>query len=356
MSSTLQELIDQAESNYKSLQMFQRFELILLGCEDLASLLDVLLKHACGHFNISEASLCLFDPEKGLRETLQRSGGYKGKVLFTPRQVDISRLFSAAPGAVIDVSLGEPIWSREAKLFSSEVRSRALLPLYRSGVLVGCYNIGSRDPDRFRSDKATDFIAHLGAVIAVCLENSVNRSRLHYLSVFDPLTEVKNRRGIERDLVAEITRASRAIQDLSLCFIDADHFKLINDRHGHGAGDRALKLLAKTVQKELRGSDHLGRFGGEEFVAILPRCPLEDAERLAEKVRLSLQDQAIYDDDDALFTVTASIGVASWLPQGSDAVNAKMVASSLLRAADKAVYQAKSEGRNCVRSAPVLDH
>ena len=224
------------------------------------------------------------------------------------------------------------------------MRSAAMLPLVRHGVLVGSLHMGARGHQRFAEDKSTDFINHLASVVAVCLENVVNQERLHRLSMYDMLTQVKNRRAFQQSLDEEVSRAVRQGDLLSVLFVDLDHFKAINDKHGHQTGDRALKQVAQHIDKMLRKTDHVCRYGGEEFALILPNCTQQRAMEVANRIRQQVQSLSIENDQGERFALTLSIGVTCWQPGTQDAQ--QKVAQRLVACADAGVYQAKSLGRN----------
>lgn len=162
---------------------------------------------------------------------------------------------------------------------------------------------------------------------------------LHRLAIMDCLTELPNRRHFLERLEAEIERSTRYDRPLSVAMIDLDHFKAINDTHGHAAGDEALRRFAATCRDALRASDVIGRLGGEEFAVVLPETALADAALVTERLREVVGALRIGDADDA-FSFTVSVGIAELRP-GDDA-------SRLLCHADKALYAAKRQGRNRV--------
>jgi diguanylate cyclase (GGDEF)-like protein len=156
-------------------------------------------------------------------------------------------------------------------------------------------------------------------------------------SLTDPLTGVGNRRQLDQALVAEINRADREGTLLSAFMADLDHFKVVNDTYGHEAGDRVLAAFGGLLRRSTRATDVVARFGGEEFVVLMPNTDLANAYAIANRIRGSLAAAPV----EALSkTVTASFGVAERAPreQGHD----------LLRRADAALYEAKRSGRNCV--------
>src|ERR1700737_2735691 len=157
----------------------------------------------------------------------------------------------------------------------------------------------------------------------------------------DPLTGMFNRRGFAEATSRVIEREANGGRPVTVMIFDIDHFKSINDRFGHPAGDEILKLFAAVVVNSLRISDLSGRIGGEEFAALLP-CSLEEAVIVAERVREAFESSGIVDDSGPVAT-TASIGVAGG-PAGTEL-------EVLLAAADTALYQAKRSGRNRVEAA-----
>ena len=157
----------------------------------------------------------------------------------------------------------------------------------------------------------------------------------------DPLTGSFNRRWLEHVFERESTRCAFNQQPLCLLMLDVDHFKAYNDQHGHLAGDYALCLVAHTLRNQLRPKDSLTRFGGEDFVILLPEMSAEDGRKIGNRLRQSLQDvDSFYAPVGALPGVTVSIGLAQMRPKDS--------LQSLIARADSALYQAKQQGRNCL--------
>lgn len=162
---------------------------------------------------------------------------------------------------------------------------------------------------------------------------------IHRMTVTDGLTDLANRKQLDSLLEEEIPRAQRHGRDLALLMIDIDHFKSVNDTHGHLTGDSVLRGLAAILQRRLRPSDRLGRYGGEEFCAILPETPLHNAAKIAEDLRALVEAHAfIAEDKDIRVTISVGAGV---LQQG-------MVVADLYRTADEMLYKAKRSGRNKV--------
>jgi diguanylate cyclase (GGDEF)-like protein len=169
---------------------------------------------------------------------------------------------------------------------------------------------------------------------------------LESLSSIDGLTSVPNRRRYDEVLAMEWRRGQRNNTQLSMIFLDIDHFKLYNDTYGHLLGDDCLKLVAHTLASELRRpGDFLARFGGEEFVVVLPDTDLPGVEFLAEAMRKAVMELAVPNEQSPTAPcVTVSLGTATMLPASGSSP------SVLVEAADKMLYLAKKEGRNQVRS------
>lgn len=181
------------------------------------------------------------------------------------------------------------------------------------------------------------YIAMLRTVATVRAEHHAAQQRvalMHTLASTDVLTELPNRRGMIDHLQGALALAQRHGQVVSVALFDVDHFKLINDRHGHGAGDAALIAVGRLLAGGLRGSDRVGRWGGEEFLLVAPGTAVAAAHELADRLRQGVAHHHFAHGD----PVTTSVGVAEYQP-GDDA-------DSLLQRADRALYRAKAEGRN----------
>jgi diguanylate cyclase (GGDEF)-like protein len=185
-----------------------------------------------------------------------------------------------------------------------------------------------------------EFVRHSNAE----LESKVKArtEELHRLTEVDPLTGLLNRRGMIDRFDKEISRYTRQAGSLGLLLLDLDHFKHVNDTHGHAVGDLALCATANILQSTKRNYDHAGRWGGEEFLLLLPDCTEDDLLSIAERIRLSIQALKI-DTGYNKLSFTVSIGAHySSTPQTMHA---------MLHQVDKALYAAKNAGRNCVKLA-----
>ena len=179
----------------------------------------------------------------------------------------------------------------------------------------------------------------------IVLQRSLMHQQLQAAARTDPKTGLLNPTAWQREADTEIARALRAGESLALLLCDVDHFKRVNDTYGHLTGDEVLRGLAAELRQQVRGSDVVGRFGGEEFVVLLPRADADEACMIAERLRHRASVMPIYADNDAV-NVTVSIGVAVLGVHGRDLLE-------LLTAADLAVYRAKDGGRDqiCVHAS-----
>lgn len=168
-------------------------------------------------------------------------------------------------------------------------------------------------------------------------------AELQRQALTDPLTGLSNRRHYEMLFNREHDRCRRHGAALVLGMIDLDHFKRINDNHGHDVGDKVLRFVAEVMQRPLRHSDILGRFGGEEFILILPDTSLQQAEAIAERMRQALENDALIQGD-TLIKVTATFGLTQVRAEDSDI-------QECVRRADEALYEGKRSGRNKVTLA-----
>ena len=163
--------------------------------------------------------------------------------------------------------------------------------------------------------------------------------RIRLLTVTDPLVGTFNRRYFDDQLSAATAHAERCLRPLSLVFVDVDHFKLVNDKHGHRVGDEVLIQVGRRLLASVRANDWVARYGGEEFAVVLPEMDAEAAMDVAERLRSAIADQKVSTSAGDL-AVTASFGVASSVPA------AFRTPQALVGAADMALYLSKADGRN----------
>lgn len=344
LRQSLDALTAEARYNQDTFERFNERELALLSAEDLPQLLHILTDGMRASFRLPCVSLVLQDTDHELRHLLLNSG-IAPEGLRNVQFVDDLQAYNPIYANLPRPWLGPVHGEHQAHLFPGchLLRSLALLPMIRRNALVGSLNLGSGDPTRFTRHHASDFLHRLATIGAVCLENAANREHLVISGLTDALTGLHNRRYLQRRLDEEVARARRYSQHLSCLFIDADHFKRVNDLHGHAAGDRVLREIALRVKECLRASDVATRFGGEEFAVLLPQTDAGEACSLAERIRRRIQEHPMPLDGLPPLGVSVSIGVSELSSQTSGNPGDK-----LLDNADKALYRAKESGRNRV--------
>ncbi|GGC07041.1 hypothetical protein GCM10007205_15350 [Oxalicibacterium flavum] len=348
----LNELLAQARRNQDIMQRYQAFDLKLIGASTFQELLDSIFETLIEASELDVVTLTLIDPEQEVRRILAE---LRIEVNEYPNLifVDDDDTAGETMRTLRKPLLGAYSARSHAPLFPKTVlkpASVAVLPLVRRDRLIGWLSLGSLDAARFASNMASDFQQHRASVVAICVENVINNERLQHIGLTDPLTGVHNRRYVERRLLEEIVRTQRHGYPLSCLYIDLDHFKAVNDTHGHRGGDEVLREVSARIKHELRLSDALGRFGGEEFVVLLIDTPHAAALAVAERIVSGIRGRTVVLESGDRLQATVSVGVAT-LETAPRADDPAVLGQMLLERADAALYRAKKAGRDCVVSA-----
>jgi diguanylate cyclase (GGDEF)-like protein len=263
-------------------------------------------------FELADDSLVAAVAQGGLPVVLEHASGVRRGQLFGPGE-----RFSGA-GAI------------------------AVIPIGRDDSLIGCLVISGAVEASITEDEARN-VGLLGAIAATALEIVWEIEEVNRRAETDPLTGLANRRRFDESLQRELSQSDRFGHPVSLVLVDIDHFKRVNDSHGHAAGDAVLRAIARILADGVRTVDLCARFGGEELAILLPQTTAAGAFELADRLRRRIAGRPIKHND-AEIVVTASFGVASY----PDVVHTR---DALFQAADAALYGAKHDGRNCVRLA-----
>jgi len=347
-------MIEQAERNHAIMMRHQAFDLEIVGAGSFPELIGSIFRSLPAISELDSVTLSLIDEDADIRTVMEKLGvDFAGfpDLLFEPGYdtlgFDVGTRHAQAPAPKPLLGMFDPV--RHARQFPApgvRLQSVAIVPLLRNKRIIGSLNLGSVDPARFTPSLGTDFIEHMASIIAICLENVISNEMLKYIGLTDSLTGVYNRRYIDRRLLEEIARARRQNYAISFMYIDIDHFKRVNDTVGHQGGDEVLREVAGRIKAELRVSDALARFGGEEFVVLLIDADLDSAVFVAERIRASIAASMIGIAQGVQLSITASIGVACLDEAGNGPAEA--AALELVAHADEALYLAKSGGRNRV--------
>jgi diguanylate cyclase (GGDEF)-like protein len=336
-----EKLVRETELEQQALWHFQYFELQVIRSQSLTALLELLLRQSLDYFELQRACLLLLDDKAGGLQKMFHESMEKlpPAVAFT---ADAQQLQAFFPGGV---KVRELPAGSDTEVVGEAFRS-IVLPLSRQGELVGCLQLDSRTDQPIHRALSNNRLTHFAALVAICLENCSNRERLRQHSVIDVLTGVMNRRGFANSAQDELARAVRTGMPLTAMFVDLDHFKRVNDQYGHPCGDRVLVEVARTIGEILRPTDLLFRYGGEEFVALLPACDHEQAMGIARRINVSVAALQLLDDQRKMFRVTCSLGFSCWhKPEQRVGENTEVI-QRLLGQADRALYLAKQQGRN----------
>ena len=349
LEARLAELTGEVSRNEAIFRRTHERELDLLRAGSLAQLLERLIHGLRTSYQLDAVTLLLHDPDHEVRHLLESDGF----ALMEPTEVQfVDELVSMAPQlpTLERPWLGPFRKATHEKLLppARHNGSLALIPLHRSAKLDGVLVFSSADRLRFTAHLASDFLAHLGVVAAICLENAINRARLVRSGLTDFLTGFHNRRYLQARLCEELARAQRDGQPVICLMIDVDHFKRINDGYGHLAGDTVLREVARRIDAQMRLSDTGARFGGDEFAIVLPHGTLPDGETVAHRVLEAVRGQPVGLGNQQSEVITLSIGVAAAVPSPEGPRDYRLLAERLIAAADAALYRAKSAGRNQV--------
>jgi diguanylate cyclase (GGDEF)-like protein len=225
---------------------------------------------------------------------------------------------------------------------SFKTRSIIAVPLKIHERVIGVIELINSYDEMVFDDVDQSILTAIADFAAIALVNARNFDRINELVVTDDLTGLYNSRHFGQLIESEFLRAQRYHMELSLVFLDLDYLKKINDVHGHLVGSRMLSELGRLIGKNIRDCDRAARYGGDEFVIILPQTGKQQALSMAEKLLEMMRSTKFISDDNQEIRLTASFGVATYPQDGTSRVE-------LLRAADIAMYDAKLAGRNCVK-------
>jgi len=295
-------------------------------------------------FRADAWTLLLADEVSGELEVQVAIGEAAGRLLGTrlPLGAGITGwVASSAHPVLIDDARADARFSLNVDPAPSGApRSFMAVPLRTAATCIGALALCAREGERFSADELRTLSA-LADYTAIALSNARNFEKVRELTVLDDHTALYNSRHLYRVLEAESVRAVRYRRPLSVIFFDLDLFKQVNDAYGHQAGSDLLREVGQLLRALLRATDVPVRYGGDEFVVILPETTREQAAAVAGRLRDALQANPFLRSRDLAVSVTASFGIATWPEDGE-------TGEDLLRAADAAMYRAKGAGRNAI--------
>lgn len=330
-------------------QQAQQLEHMLLDAADLQALLEILLVSMPRHFSFRVAELWLYDPENVLADLIVGGQRYGYSLQLHQDAFAMQELYDLEP----DIVLLEPTDTRMFEVLKSEqsIDYALLMPLTDSGRMIGSLHLGLEDDTLVVGEQEEELIAHLAAMISSCFKNTVARQQVSRLTMLDPLTQISNLRGFEKDIAREIARAKRADQALTVLILEIDEFDELYDHYGERSGQFVVKKVAERISSDLRATDMMARLSRSKFALLIPGSGEMLGQEIAERMRNDIQDFAIDDGRGAVLQVTVSIGMVTWEPQQYPAVDMPQLARQMETVANKGLVASQTQGGNRINLA-----
>jgi diguanylate cyclase (GGDEF)-like protein len=245
------------------------------------------------------------------------------------------------PVVVPDVSKDVRFLGKIDKAIHFKTKSLMCVPIKINDQILGVIELVNKTTGEPFSKEDLDLLMRLVDQLAIAIERTSLYQKMTELAITDDLTKLFNTRYLNRTIEIEIQRSSRYHSSLSLIFMDIDFFKRINDRYGHLVGSKVLVEMGQLLIKSLRTVDIVARYGGDEFVIVLPQTPPKSATQIAERMRKAIEQNSFLKKEGYALKMTASFGVASY-PESAQSKE------DLIRLADDAMYRVKHHTRNAV--------
>lgn len=332
----------------------QELELELMEATDLHSLLNLLLVSAPRYFGFRAAELWLYDPEGVLANLISSTQRYAhslhGHSLQLHHDVfEMQELYPVEPSAV----LVDATDSRMFQVLKSDegIQHALLIPLLDGGRFMGSLHCGFAEAPLAHSPEDGAIIEHLGRLVSLCFRNAVSRQQISQLTMLDPLTQISNLRGYEKDIAREIARARRAREPLTVLMIEIDEYDDLHEHYGEIAARFVLKKITERVSSSLRATDYLARLGDARLSVLLTGTGEVGASEVAERLRRDIEHFLIDDGRGAVLQVSLSIGLVTWEPQQYPAVDMPQLAKQMQSVGVKAVQSAAANNGNQVKVA-----
>jgi diguanylate cyclase (GGDEF)-like protein len=305
---------------------------------ELQEILDQIGRTVSGLLEGRAMSLMLLEADGHTLTTVAGDVHLSGGGKIAPPGPSVTAVREKRPVAIADIGREADgrLWAQRLRDYG--YRACLAIPLVVQDRARGCLNLYVAEPHEFGDDEIQLF-STFASQAAVSIENARLFEETRQLAITDALTGLANHRQFYNQLSREVRRAQRYDRPLSLLMLDLDFFKVFNDRHGHLAGDQALREVAGILRQNARSVDILARYGGEEFAIILPETDLQRAALHGERIRAAVGGHPFAAAKAGVGSVTVSIGVA--------ALTRRMRKSQdLVHDADQALYRAKASGRN----------
>jgi len=226
-----------------------------------------------------------------------------------------------------------------------------LMPLTDGGRMIGSLHMGLQEDFLELGSEEQGLLAHLATIIAVCFKAAVSRQQISRITLLDPLTEISNLRGFERDIAREISRARRAETPLTVLMMEIDGFDDLFEHYGERRGNFVVRKVAERLASDLRQTDFLARLGRPKFAVLLPNSGEVVAREVAQRMLRDIEEFPIDDGRGAVLQVCLSIGMVTWEPQQYPAVDMPRLAKQMESVGGIGLESARSRGGNCVAQA-----
>ena len=340
MTSDLRQNMSALEKSRADLSVsLQKIGETLTNTHDLDGLLEVVLDTAVVTLQ-ARAGVVLYGAPEQMHVVADRGMHEAGLVApagIAPGIGVLGRVVTS--GEAVRGRLGSGAPALEPSETEPGVGNIFAVPLRSMGNVVGVLALYDRVDGRPFDEGDVESLGTLSTQASIAMDNVQLHQEAQRLSTTDALTGLWNFRYLSSSLGREIERANRFERPLAVLMLDIDHFKNVNDQHGHARGDAVLRELAQRVQEQIREVDTFARYGGEEFVVVLPETTVEGATQLAERICVAVRREPFHAEGEESLNVTVSVGGAAFPGHGSSA-------ATLMRAADRALYVAKNEGRD----------
>jgi diguanylate cyclase (GGDEF)-like protein len=335
-------LVDTERRALETTQLSQLGEL-LLSCQTAEEAYDIVAKVMLQLFTEQSGALCVINSSRNLVEAVV----VWGSNLSSDRAFPPEDCWALRRGRIHSIGDGSTS-PRCAHMQSAVSGFSVCIPMVAQGETVGVLHLEDPALRPGEEPAAAGALAErvrlantIAEQVSLSLANLRLREALRNQSIRDPLTGLFNRRYLDDSLQRELRRATRKGRPLAILMLDLDHFKRFNDTFGHEAGDTLLRHLGSFLQSYIRADDLAFRYGGEEFVVILPEATLDSARQRAEQLVRDFRRLDVQYHGTTLGPLTVSVGLAAFPDHGN-------TAEAVLRAADQALYRAKAEGRDRV--------
>ena len=331
----------------QELDFFEEVSKTLTSTLNLNNILSTIMNNAKKLIKAEAWSFLLVDQETGDLVFEKTSGKKDDKKKLKKIRMKIGEGIAGwvarelIPVVVPDVSTDPRFSSRVDKQITLKTKTIMCVPIKSKGNILGVLEIVNKTTNEPFTKDDLNLILRIVDHAAIAIERASLYQKMEELSITDDLTKLFNTRYLDRTLEIEINRSNRHRSSLSLIFMDVDHFKTINDNYGHLVGSKLLVEMGQLLIKCLRTIDIVARYGGDEFVIVLPQTPPGNARQIAERIRKSIEHNVFLKKDGYSLKMTASFGVASY-PESAKSKD------DLLRLADEAMYRVKYQTRNGV--------